>query len=59
MKTIYLIFWILNAILLAVYSNTFYVIPVIHIWNCILSSALLAIRLILIHVSLDESKIPI
>lgn len=59
MKTIYLIGWILNAILVFVYGPNFKQVGVLYIFNMIIPAVLLFVRMLIVHLEIDESKIPL
>jgi hypothetical protein len=50
MKTIYLIAWIINALLLAIYTHHLDPsLTILHMFNCLIPTVILILRMIIIH----------
>lgn len=60
MKTIYLIGWLANAIILLLVVHPIEgAFIILQIFNMCIPTALLTLRMIYVHIEVDETKIPI
>lgn len=59
MKTVYLIFWLANAIAISNFADNWKELAIVYVWNIVIPLLLLCARLAIIHGEIPKDKEPI